>query len=131
MILSHQIFYFSSLSLSLTTGIQELTLTWHCKLLSTLDLQSGKFLDQGPLPASPSLSIFFRTMPMITNEVLGPHLTRTGHCSSSLQFPLEDKKTVLVRYIDKNPLKQSSIVPLFLGELFPKFTGYNFPLLDT
>lgn len=91
MILSHQIFYFSSLSLSLTTGIQELTLTWHCKLLSTLDLQSGKFLDQGPLPASPSLSIFFRTIPMITKEVLGPHLIHTGHCSSSLQFPLEDK----------------------------------------
>lgn len=92
MVLSHQIFHFSSLSLSLTTGIQQLTLTWHCKLLSTLDLQSGKVLDQGSLPASPSLSIFFRTMPVITKEVLGPHLTRMGHCSSSLQFLLEDKK---------------------------------------
>lgn len=130
MILSHQIFYSSSLSLSLTSGMQELTLTWHCKLLSTLDLQSGKLLEQGPLPASPSPSTFFRTMPVITKEVVGPHLTCMGHCSSSLQFLLKDKK-VLVRHVVKTPQKQSSIEPLFLGEAFPPFTGYNSPLCDT
>ncbi|KAI1242123.1 hypothetical protein IHE44_0005640, partial [Lamprotornis superbus] len=33
-----------------------------------------------------------QTMPVITKEVLSPHLTRMGHCSSSPQFLLEDKK---------------------------------------
>lgn len=38
---------------------------------------------------------------------------------------------MLVRHIDKNPQKQSSIVPLFLGEVLLKFAGYSSSLLDT
>lgn len=32
------------------------------------------------------------TVPAVTEELLGPHLTRTARCSSSLQFLLEDEK---------------------------------------
>lgn len=64
----------------------------HPYLALQIAFYPGKFLDQGPLPAFPSLSIFFRTMPVITKEVLGPHLTCMGHCSSSRQFLLEDKE---------------------------------------